>query len=602
MITTEKELLELLTYGERITLECKKAESDVPKSIWETYSALANTNGGTIVLGAVEEKDKDTLFPVCQVRGVKDANKIIKDFWNTINSEKVNESILKDEDVSILETSQGTVVVIMVPQAGYKQRPIFINGNPFKGTFKRNYEGDYHCTEEEVKEMLRDSNDAGNDGFLLEGFTMEDIDPETLKAYRNEFETKNPDHVWNADDNKRFLENLGCYTVDRNTKKEGLTMAGLLMFGKGLPVRERFDNIRMDYLDKTNLLPGMRWSDRVTYDGRWENNLYNFFKLVIKRLTSDLKRPFRLEGMSRIDDTPVHKAVRESVTNLIIHADYLLTGVLKVEKLDNCLHLSNPGNLKLPVSMIYQGGNSKARNPRMQNILRMIGYGDNIGSGFPTILDAWKQENWRKPDLSEDVLLHQVDLKLWMVSLLPEESTLFMMEHFGPSYVDLSPNQQIILCTAFVEKQVTNARLQPLLETHSLEIAKALSALVDNKYLIRNTNGRWTTYEINMDFVKGASQGASWGASWDQAGIKLGSSQGSSWDQARSILFYCQEPKPLVSILEHMQFGSRVKFMKKHIKPLLDRDFLSLTIPDKPNSPLQKYITTDKGKELLNQH
>jgi hypothetical protein len=42
----------------------------------------------------VEHKDKDTLFPVCQVKGgVQDANKIIKDFWNTINSEKVNESI-----------------------------------------------------------------------------------------------------------------------------------------------------------------------------------------------------------------------------------------------------------------------------------------------------------------------------------------------------------------------------------------------------------------------------------------------------------------------------------------------------------------------------
>lgn len=595
MITTENELLELLTYGERLSLECKKAEKDVPKSIWETYSAFANTIGGTIILGAVEEKNNDTLFQDYQVKGgVHDADKIIKDFWNTINSEKVNESILKDEDVYTLETSQGVVIVISVPQASYKQRPIFINANPYKGTFKRNYEGDYHCTEEEVKEMLRDSNDAGNDGFLLEGYTMDDIDPETLQSYRNEFELKNPDHVWNADDNRKFLENLGCYMVDRNTKKEGLSMAGLLMFGKGLPVRERFDNIRMDYLDKTNLLPGMRWSDRVTYDGRWENNLYTFFKIVIKKLTSDLKRPFRLEGMTRIDDTPVHKAVRESVTNLIIHADYLLNGILKVQKLDNCLHLSNPGNLKLPVTMIYEGGNSKARNPRMQNVLRMIGYGDNIGSGFPTILEAWKQENWRKPDLSEDVQLHQVDLKLWMVSLLPEESTDFMQEHFGRTYFELSPNQQIILCTAYVEKQVTNARLQPLLETHSLEIAKTLGGLVDNNYLIRNNNGRWTTYEINMDFDKGSSQGSSQGSSH-------GSSHGSSWDQAKKILFYCQEPQTLVSILEYMEYGSRVKFTSKHIKPLLERGYLSRTIPDKPNSSMQKYITTEKGKELLNQ-
>lgn len=38
---------ELLKYGEHINLECKKAERGIPKSIWETYSAFSNTNGGT---------------------------------------------------------------------------------------------------------------------------------------------------------------------------------------------------------------------------------------------------------------------------------------------------------------------------------------------------------------------------------------------------------------------------------------------------------------------------------------------------------------------------------------------------------------------------
>ena len=79
-----------------------------------------------------------------------------------------------------------------------------------------------------------------------------------------------PEHVWNGIDDKEFLRNLGGYAVDRATKREGLTAAGLLMFGKGLSVRERFDNIRMDYLDQTNLAEGSRWSDRLTYDGSWE--------------------------------------------------------------------------------------------------------------------------------------------------------------------------------------------------------------------------------------------------------------------------------------------------------------------------------------------
>ena len=397
-----------------------------------------------------------------------------------------------------------------------------------------------------------------------------------------------------------IIKHLGCYTRDRATGKEGLTLAGLLMFGKGLPIRERFDNIRLDYIDKTNLLPGMRWSDRVTYDGRWENNLYNFFKIVIRRLTSDIKRPFVLDGMTRVDDTPVHKAVREAVTNLIIHSDYLINGILKVEKYDNCLHLSNPGNLKLPVTIIYSGGNSKARNPRMQNILRMIGYGDNIGSGFPTILDAWKKENWRKPDLREDVNLHQVDLNLWMVSLLPQECTEFMHNTFGEDYDGLSSNQQIILCTAFVEKQVSNSRLQPLLETHAIDVAKDLKILVDNHFLIRNNNGRWTTYEINNSYVQGPSRdqvGTKSGLSWDQVGTK----SGLSWMQAKRVLQLCLSERTLLGIMREMKFTSRNKFRKNFILPLLNNSLLERTVPDKPNSSIQKYRITSKGKELLSQ-
>lgn len=76
--------------------------------------------------------------------------------------------------------------------------------------------------------------------------------------------------MWSNIEDKEFLRKLGGIAKERITGKEWLTVAGLLMFGKGLSIRERFDNIHMDYLDKTNLLPGQRWSDRLTYDGTWE--------------------------------------------------------------------------------------------------------------------------------------------------------------------------------------------------------------------------------------------------------------------------------------------------------------------------------------------
>ncbi len=294
---------------------------------------------------------------------------------------------------------------------------------------------------------------------------------------------------------------MGAYALDRSTKREGLTTAGLLMFGKGLAIRERFDNIRMDYLDQTNLSDGIRWNDRLTYDGTWENNLYNFIKRILPKLVSDLKRPFKLEGMIRVDDTAVHKAIREAVVNMIIHADYHSTGILKVIKYDDGFLFSNPGNLKLPVHAIYEGGHSVARNPKIQKMFRMIGLGDNIGSGFPTILKAWGDEKWRQPDLYDDQELHQVELRLWMVSLMPTECTEYLNNKFGTAYCHLHSEEQIILATAYLEEKVSNARLQSVLGLHSTEIGKLLFNLVEKNMLIAERRGRWTTYHINREYV-----------------------------------------------------------------------------------------------------
>ena len=507
MMTPEK-IRDLLKYGERLTLECKKAESKVPNDVWETYSAFANTVGGIILLGIEEhskETDPEKRFTIGNIVNPMER---IKEFWDLIhNPNKVSIDILRDADVGTCDIDGKTIIWIEVPQADYTQKPVYINGNPMSGTFKRNHEGDYHCKKPEVETMFRDSKDDGNDGGLIEGYTMDDIDPETLKNYRIRFATWNPDHVWNKDDDKSFLTHLGGYTTDRRTKEEGLTPAGLLMFGKGLPIRDYFSNIRLDYIDQTGIEGDMRWSDRLTYDGTWENNLCNFLWMVAPKLMRDVKRPFKLEGLTRIDDTPVHKAIRESMVNMLIHADYMITGVLKIVKKDNAFIFSNPGSLKLPIRRIYEGGNSKARNPKIQTMLRMIGYGDNVGSGFPTILDAWRGEKWRQPDLYEDTELQQVDLRLFTIALMPEECTAFLSELLGDrTYRELTSEEQIVLGTAWLEGAVSNQRLQQMLELHPTDIGKVLAGLVEKDMLVSDSKGRWTSYTVNNAYIKSDEQ------------------------------------------------------------------------------------------------
>ena len=584
----------LLETGERLTLECKKAEKQLPKAVWETYSSFANTVGGTILLGISEQSTGAIPGNRFEITGVANPQKMRKEFFDTLNSNKVNRNILSDKDVEIVEYDGHSLLCIHVPQADYRQRPIYINGNLLNGSFKRNYEGDYHCTEDDVKAMIRDANDSGNDSVLMENYTMDDIDTKTLSAYRNRFRVANPDHVWNDYSDRDFLLNMGGYVIDRNTRREGLTLAGLLMFGKGLPIRERFDNIRMDYLDMTNLQADSRWSDRLTYDGRWENNLYNFFMHVQSKLVADLKRPFQLNGMERIDETSVHKAVREALTNLVIHSDYMITGILKVEKHDDCFVFSNPGTLKIPVMDIYAGGHSKARNPNMQAMFRMIGFGDNIGSGCPTILEAWKKENWRKPFLVERSDLHLVELTLSMVSLIPEQCHDALRGIFGNMYRTLNKEEQFVLSIAAAESSISNYRVQQLLGKNPLEAGKILYSLVDKNMLVSTNKGRWTSYAINPNYSQGVEsrskcQGVK--SRSKRQGVK--SRKEKKQDIVDVLVSYCREPRTLQEIAAHLGFSDRYRMKRVYINPILG-ELLEMTSAGSKNAPTQKYVTITK--------
>ena len=164
---TIEELLKALKLGEDQDLEFKAAQGGLPRSIWETVSAFANTAGGTIVLGVTEQDDK------FEIVGINKPNISIKEFWSIHNnSQKLNYPICRDSDVTTLTIEKKTVICIQIPQASRRQRPIYINGNPIGGTCKRNYEGDYRCTESEVRQMLRDAGEDPSDGQILEGFTV----------------------------------------------------------------------------------------------------------------------------------------------------------------------------------------------------------------------------------------------------------------------------------------------------------------------------------------------------------------------------------------------------------------------------------------------
>ena len=232
------------------------------------------------------------------------------------------------------------------------------------------------------------------------------------------------------------------------------------------------------------MIGDQRYSDRLTYDGTWENNLFNFIRMVIPKLTRDLPHPFSMDGVVRKDDTLQAKAVREAVTNMVIHSDFMVNGVLKVEKYDDCFVLTNPGLLKLPIEQIYKGGESKARNQRMQNMFRMIGYGENLGSGFPLILNAWNEKHWIKSELLEQPELMQVKLTLHIQNEPTNE----------PVNDPVNERQQTILSIMKQSPSIIREDLANKLGISLATLKRELTSLRKEGYITRSgsdKNGQW---------------------------------------------------------------------------------------------------------------
>ena len=482
---------------EDIDIEAKRAGGHdgtgaLPAGVWETYSAFANTEGGQILLGVSEKQGQFV------VTGIEEPDRVLGDFWNQINNpQKVSRNLLSHQSVEKFPTGQGRwVLVVNVPRASRKERPVFINGNPLTGTYKRQQSGDFRCTEEDVRRMLAEQTEDERDARILKGYNFADIDMDSFNAYRKHLASLKPDHPYNAEENTEFLRKIGGWRKDRSSADEGLTMAGLLMFGKDESISEGISNYFVDYRELPTGGGTTQWVDRLTPDGTWSGNLYDFYRRVIQRLFRDLKVPFHLEGPQREDDTPVHKALREALVNAIIHADYSARAPILVIKAPDYFDFRNPGLMRIPIEQALEGGHSDCRNRSLQRMFSLIGLGEQAGSGIPRVLENWKAQHYRVPELVESREIETTMMRLRTVSLLPEKTLRELEKRFGDRFGKLEENERLAVATAQIEGFVTNVRLQQICRLHPRDITALLKALEEEAFMVHDGQGRGTTYRI----------------------------------------------------------------------------------------------------------
>ncbi len=381
--------LELLTtYKENSLLEVKSARGGLPNSLWESYSAFANSEGGIIVLGVKENAKDGSLY----VEGLDDVHKLMKDFWNMVNNrQKVSCNILTDS-MAVLDKIEGKdVIVIRVPRAERTSRPVYVGSDPRTGTYRRNFEGDYHCSIDEVSLMIRDSALVTDDNKLLTDLDVSVFCPDTVKSYRNIFKLIRQNHLWNKEDDAMFLRRIGAVREDKDTGKFHPTVAGLLMFGYEYEITAVFSNYFLDYQENRTNGIYARWTDRITsQSGDWSGNVFDFLLRVIPKLQADLKVPFMFKGNHLDEDTPLHKTVREATVNMLANADFYGRRGVVVQKGVDGFRFANPGSMRVSLTEAIQDSASDPRNGVMMKMLAMVKYGERAGSGLQGIFKTWQ--------------------------------------------------------------------------------------------------------------------------------------------------------------------------------------------------------------------
>ena len=494
-MTLEISLDDVATMAESVDLECKSAQGrdgqgELPDDFWKSYCAMANSDGGVIWLG-IQEKPRGQF----QALGLANLEKVRKALWDNLNNRKqVSLNLLSEQHVHPVKVAGKTVLRVEVPRAARQARPVHVGSNPLEGTYLRRYEGDYLADGEAVRRMLAERVEDSRDERVLKGFDFTDLDMDTVAAYRNRFSAVKPGHVWSDLPLPDFLERIGAVGKNREEGFSGLRLAGLLMFGRAEVIRDALPNYMVDYQERPEAKTERRWVDRLIPDGSWSGNVYDFFRKVYLKLTSDLKVPFQLQDGQRIEDTPVHEALREALANTLIHADFSGRISVLVVKRPDMFGFRNPGLMRVPLVDAIKGGTSDCRNRRLQTMFQQVGYGDHAGSGLPKIYHNWAGQHWRRPVLYELREPEQTLMELRMTSLLPADAVAELEAHMGEKFSGLPQLERLALVTAATEGMVHHGRLREISTDHPTDITKMLGRMVRDGLLVSEGVGRGMRY------------------------------------------------------------------------------------------------------------
>ena len=417
-------------YRENNRIEAKKALGGLPKSIWETYSAFANTLGGVILLG-VEEIDK-AFHPI----NLPYPDQLIDEFWQILNDKtKVSKNIITKQHIKVLRNDTYCFIAIFIPRASKIDLPIYIDKDPFQGTYKRNGEGDYRASKAEVVSMQEFAKEKSAD-FQFTDVEVSDLNQKSVN---------------------RFFENSRVsidFFKERGICNEQLksSYAGLLTFGTYDEIKKHFPDFKLSLHNKGTKI--------------FKGNLFDFFIEV----TDIFKNLFQ--------DNEIITCLREALLNAITNADYFTCAQVSVDISASHISFKNSGTFTVDIDDAKKGFTFAPRNLLIKKLFDILRSIDIITGGIPYIHMIWQKKGFSAPYFLQQNNLTVLKLYFYNID--------FLNDNF-PDIIAA----EIIISYLTEHIYADKSELKKVLNLSSKDTEKILAKLCKNKvitYIEKNCN------------------------------------------------------------------------------------------------------------------
>lgn len=397
---TAIELLEQLNaLDESETIEAKSA-SQIGPSIMESVCAFANEpnlGGGYLLLGV--QKDTKALFPVYEVVGIEDPDKLSSDLVTQCRT--TFNSPIRIE-VTPQKIANKTVIVVFVPEVSPSEKPIYFKNKKLpEGAFRRMGPTDQRCNEDDLSIFYTERQSESYDATVIAEASLDDIDPDVLEDYRKIRAESNHDAEelgWSDED---LLIALGCAKKDKNGPK--ITVAGLVLFGKSMALRRFFPMMRVDYIR----VPGKEWISDP--ENRFESidmrdSVFRIVRRASALVLEDLPKAFQLpeESLQR-EEKPLipSRVIREALVNALMHRSYRVHAPVQIIRYTNRLEIRNPGYSLKSAEHLGEPG-SLTRNPKIAAVLHETRFAETKGSGIRVMREMMERTGLSFPVFESD--------------------------------------------------------------------------------------------------------------------------------------------------------------------------------------------------------